>query len=147
MIMSSTATRQIVKDFVTGVLGCQCPDEVFQEIEILMEDSGLRILIGNRLLVRLFPLGKKANSITTERLLEIFKNGQRERDLKGFNRFRLVLIVNDGDEAKQRIDNLSQKVQDAFKRTQGEDDCMHLHVVREGTVPEVLRVMAGMKVL
>ncbi len=146
IIMTGPSTRQIVKEFVKGSLGCQCPDEVFQDIELLMENEGLRILIGKKLIVRLIPLRKKARSITPEKLLQIFGDCQKERDLRGFNRFRLVLVVNDGDDAKQRIEGLSQKVQESFKRTKGDDDRMHLHIVDEGSVPEVLRVMAGMKV-
>ena len=144
--MTHPSTRQIVKEFVKGSLGCQCPDEVFMDMELLMENEGLKILIGKKLMVQLFPLGKKASTITSEKLLHIFGGGQRERDLKGFNRFRLVLVVNDGEEAKPRIEDLSQKVQNAFKKTKGNDDRMHLHIVDEGSVPEVLRVMAGMMV-
>ena len=58
--MSEPSMRQIVKDFVKGSLGCQCPDEVFKDIQFLMGDSDLRILIEKRLIVRLMPLGKKA---------------------------------------------------------------------------------------
>jgi hypothetical protein len=146
IFMTNSSTCQIVKEFVKGPLGCQCPDEVFKDIEMLMEDDGLRILIGKRLIVRLFPLGKKSATITVEKLLQIFESGQRERELKGYNRFRLVLVVNDNDDAKPRIDDLSQKVMIVFKKARNYDDRMHLHVIDEGTVPEVLRVMAGMKV-
>jgi hypothetical protein len=144
--MTNASTCQIVKEFVKGSLGCQCPDEVFKDIEMQMEDEGLRILIGKKLIVRLFPLGKRSASISVEKLLQIFGAGQRERDLKDFNRFRLVLVVNDGDEAKPRIEGLSQKVTDLFRKSKTSDDRMHIHVIDEKSVPEVLRVMAGMKV-
>jgi hypothetical protein len=144
--MTQPSKHQIVKEFVKESLGCQCPDEVFQDIDMQMEKEGLRILIGKRLIIRLYPLGKRAKSITFEKLLQMFQNGQKERDQIGFNRFRLVLVINDRDEAKQRIDDLSQKVLATFKKTKGEDDRMHLHVIEEGAVPEVLRVMAGMMV-
>jgi hypothetical protein len=144
--MTQPNMRQIVKEFVKGSLGCQCPDEVFEDIELLMDKEGLRIHIGKKLIVRLFPLGKRAETITSEKLLQIFSSGQKERDQKTYNRFRLVLVINDADEAKPRIEGLVQKVQNAFNKAPGHDDRMHLHLVDEGTVPEVLRVMAGMKV-
>ena len=144
--MTHPSTRQIVKEFVKGSLGCQCPDEVFMDMELLMEKEGLKILVGKKLIVQLLPLGKKASDITTEKLLHIFSGGQKERDLKGYNRFRLVLVVKDDDEAKPRIEDLAQKVEKAFKKTKDSDERMHLHIIDEGSVPEVLRVMAGIMV-
>jgi len=143
--MTQPGLRQIVRDFVKGPLGCQCPDELFQKTEVLMGDNDLRIFIEQRLIVRLLPFGKKTMSISFEQLLKIFKNGLQERDLKGFNRFRLVLLYNTEEGTKERLEHLSTKVQEAFKKTSN-DDRMHIHVIDEKDVPEILKVMAGMKV-
>lgn len=145
--MTDSNMRQIVKDFVKGPLGCQCPDEVFEDIEFQMGDMDLRIFIEKRLIVRLLPFGKKAMFVTPEQLLKTFKEGQHERDLKGFNRFRLVLISRTGEDSKKRLERLSHEVQGSLKKANPKEDRMHLHVVDINEVPEVLKVMAGIRVI
>jgi hypothetical protein len=47
--------------------------------------------------------------------------GKKERDGKGSNRFRLVLVADEPDEARQAAGKV-------FERLRGTDEKVHLHV-------------------
>lgn len=92
--------HQCIKDFAVEMLGCGCPDEVFQTIETGKADIGplpesaiSSILIGNRLLIYLVSVDRQTE--LSALLPELIKAGTGERDRKGYNRFRLVLVTED----------------------------------------------------
>lgn len=86
----------LLKHFVRDTLGCRCPEEVFQRIEISNLSTAasnsphsLRINIGNRLLVYLVPhMSIPPDQTTIANLLE---RGIQDRDRNGFNRLRLAI--------------------------------------------------------
>ena len=116
--------QQIV-EFVREKLGCQCPDEVFEDIECREGDGDIRgwrsrILLGGRLLIYLWETNDL--SLVVERLAEILVRGKDERDRVGFNRFRAVIATND-------IDRIGPAAERIFKNLAEVDDKVHLHVV------------------
>jgi len=77
---------------VRNTLGCTCPDEIFEQIEYAKEttDTLKQITLGNRLLLYIW---KTENQTALETELPILlAQGKAERDRRGLNRFRLVVV-------------------------------------------------------
>ena len=117
-----------IKHFVQEILGCSCPEEVFNEIVTRKGGHGIweqKVTVGGRLLIYI---------ITVERKFDIrgvinaaLKDGVAEREKKGFNRFRLVLVT-------ARPHELHRQAECAFERSEYTDEKTHLHVVCENDV-------------
>jgi hypothetical protein len=110
-----------VKSFAQELLGCNCPDRVFEHIE-LSEASGpaggfQRIAIGGRLLVYLV-----AGVVSDEEVQSLLEFGTRDRDDGGFNRLRLVLL----DLPAGRRDSVTAR----FEEFAGSHEKLHLHLLR-----------------
>ena len=121
-----------IKRFVRQVLGCECPEEVFNHIESTYSiplDNGIvlhhRINIGNRLLV--YVVIAASASFVQEALPELVKTGRDERDRKGFNRFRLVL-------ASDKVNEITKVAERTFQTLPCLDDKIHLHVAEKNAV-------------
>jgi hypothetical protein len=87
-------TAAFARHFVRNTLGCTCPDEVLERIEIENPPGDpplTRIRVGGRLLIYLLapPVPERAEGIVTRLLAE----GVGERNAGGYNRFRLVLAA------------------------------------------------------
>ncbi len=118
-------TAAFARRFVRDVLGCTCPDEVLERIEIDRRPGDpplTRIRVGGRLLIYLLapPVPERAEGIVTRLLAE----GLAERDAGGYNRFRLVL-------AAEAPAGLRAAAEAAFGSTRP-DERTHLHVVEMG---------------
>jgi hypothetical protein len=115
-----------IKSFIQGTLGCGCPEEVFRSIDCR---SGVRLkgdavvsnalIVGDRLLI--YVVDTADDALDGERLALYVAEGKKERDGKGLNRFRLVIVANT-DAARQRL-------QKAFESLKSRDDKIHLHVI------------------
>lgn len=113
-----------VKEFVKNTLGCQCPEEVFEKIEV---DSGIktgdhtvdrRINVGDRLLIYIVD----GDKLPEEDLKRLVIAGKDERDDRDFNRFRLVVMSDRGI----NLDGLQESVKDYEK--------VHIHIVSRDLV-------------
>ena len=117
-----------IKRFVRQTLGCTCPEHVFDTIECVNEDDGVRntkITVGNRLLIYLVRTSTDSGiQATIDTALE---RGVRERDENGHNRFRLVLVTLHRDE-------LSAQAENAFAGSRHADERTHLHIVHPDDV-------------
>lgn len=120
--------KEKIKAFVQDVLGCGCAEEVFTHIEAgpdIVEDIGCtRINVGGRLLVYVFY--GPGPAFVEDKLVPALRDGMRERDAFGYNRFRLVLAS--GDRA------LKAAAEKMFSGSGFADDRAHLHVVPPGAV-------------
>lgn len=122
--------------FVRDVLGCGCPDEVFEQIEqgsleLLPEPAGptRRIVVGRRLLIYLHELGETADPATLAAVLPaLVKAGRAERDRAGLNRVRIVLATGAGDAVAGPAERL-------FAALAEVDEKVHLHVVQPAELP------------
>jgi hypothetical protein len=115
-----------LKDFVQNILGCTCPDKVFEQIEdrhVAHSSSPhcRSITIGGRLLIYIWNVS--GSYALKENLLAMLEAGKKERDERGLNRFRAVLAV--GDTQK----HIESEAKSYFSRYAGSDDRMHMHVV------------------
>lgn len=115
-------SNERVKEFVRKTLGCDCDEEVFMHIgnEHDASAAGFRLMnkinIGNRLLVYIAEPGDLQKLMPA-----LIKAGRDERDARGFNRFRLVLVSDDAA--------LRERAFKAFKKLPEVDEKIHLHVV------------------
>ena len=120
-----------IKRFVKKTLGCGCPEEVFQHIDcqydLQVEDVPLkaRINVGNRLLIYVAEVSN--TEIIAGLLAHIIGAGKKERDQRGFNRFRLVLAAEKIDEIKPAAERLFNDIDN--------DDKVHLHVIPKADIP------------
>lgn len=123
-------SREDVKYFIQRILGCGCPENVFEHIEcynnvkinnIILKS---KINIGNRLLVYVVEINDP--EYLAHVLPILIREGRRERD-SGFNRFRLVLSTNSTNDIKRKADILFGEM--------NKDDKVHLHVVSAEDIP------------
>ena len=119
-------SQLLIKKFVQNVLGCTCPDKVFEQIEdyhVLPSISphSRSISIGGRLLIYVWKVEDRLEELQ-EGLLAMLEAGKKERDTDGLNRFRAVLAV-------ENPQIIAPKANFYFSRFQGKDDRMHIHVI------------------
>lgn len=117
-----------IKRFVQETLGCTCPEDVFNKIDYQKaRDGGVgsRVNVGDRLLIYLVTVDGKSS--IQEVINTMLERGIEERNNKGFNRFRLVLVTS-------RPDDLRSTAEKVFDGSGYADEKVHLHVVSEGDV-------------
>lgn len=111
---------------VRGLLGCTCPEEIFDHYHIrqrLMEGHPVtELIMGDRLLVWIIQSHRIADP---EQILgRLLRGGLTERDDRGLNRFRLV-VVGPVASWEREFGGLAHAM----------DPKVHLHVVPEIPVP------------
>ncbi len=117
-----------IKHFVREILGCSCPEEVFNKIDCQKESGGLtgrKVTVGDRLLIYIITMDGKSDIQGV--ISPALERGVEERDNKGFNRFRLVLVAS-------HPDALRSSAERAFESSGYTDEKTHLHVVNENDV-------------
>ncbi|MGB5440426.1 MAG: hypothetical protein WBN57_04120 [Gammaproteobacteria bacterium] len=117
-----------IKRFVQETLGCSCPEEVFNKIDYQEDNEGLsgrKITIGDRLLIYIISVDKESG--IQKVINSALERGVEERDKKGFNRFRLVLVASHPSELRSSVDR-------AFDGSAYTDEKTHIHVVSESDV-------------
>ena len=117
-----------IKQFVQETLGCSCPEEVFNKIDYQKESDGMsgrKITVGDRLLIYIISTDRESNIQGV--IDSALEQGVEERDKKGFNRFRLVLVTSCPDELRSSAEH-------AFDNSGYTDEKTYLHVVNESNV-------------
>ncbi|HET6497019.1 MAG TPA: hypothetical protein VFH61_16825 [Thermoleophilia bacterium] len=122
-----------VRSFVRDVLGCTCPDDVFEDVRIGLPalfdthsvEGGLEILVGRRLLIAIVPLAGIGNVV--DDVQAILAGGRRVRDSREFNRYRLVLVGSLDSATRGRLETLSGMF----------DERVHLHLVDDALFTEL----------
>jgi len=119
--------KENIKIFVRETLGCECPEKVFEFIDIqhyikLTNDILLnyKINIGNRLLIYIVEVND--TKFIQSNLSKLVSIGKNERDKKGFNRFRLAIVTNKMDELRQIANTI-------FENAKNKDKNIHLHLI------------------
>ncbi len=124
--MSRSWSNQHIEEFVRGVLGCGCPDRVFETIQVAQIDTlelGFaisRLDIGNTLLI--YIARPASQEELRNAMAKVVSEGRRDRNINGFNRFRLVVA---GDLEEPEADSAAKK----FAAEIGADEKMHIHFV------------------
>ena len=81
--------------FIKNTLGCRCPEEVFENIDVKfirpIENVGefARVVVGNTLLVYVYCDGQLGDVISS--IEQTTNKGRDDRNKNKYNRFRLVL--------------------------------------------------------
>ena len=120
--------RERIMHFALDVLGCGCDHGVFNSIDVdenVMLQCGImlskKIVIGRRLLIYI----AQADSCAPGDVGSVVADGLAERDGKGYNRLRLVIVA--------PMDAGLQKVySDAFSEAAVKDEKCHIHVISPG---------------
>jgi len=128
---ASSDLHAFTRLFVRERLGCGCPDELLDRIEIdarpgLPPRTQLRV--GGRLLVHVRACPEPSR--LPHLLAGWLADGVAQRDVMGFNRFRLVLIVTDPDAVRPNAE--------ALFASWGGDDRTHLHLLRSDEIGPLL---------
>ena len=122
--------KEKIKRFVQEALGCGCPEEVFRSIDCKRDvelDGGVIlhsiITIGNRLLIYVVYDNQ---DFIKKHLALLVSAGKKERDSRGLNRFRLVIVTD-------RFPGNSDAIIRTFGDLQEKDENIHLHVISSNT--------------
>ena len=132
-------THLMIENFVRGPLGCDCPDKVFQHIEVTDNPADFKTVLGGKLYPSslLITIGGILLVLTVEaesweliqsRLEAVFKRGIEVRDNRGYNRFRLVV-------ATTNREDIHRALTQQFKKLVGDDEKIHLHVLSLEQLP------------
>ncbi len=127
---------QSIRRLVREILGCACPDEVFERIDFhsnsaLNEElTDLRtIVIGQRLLIHLWDTNNPTSISSV--LPRLVSAGRTQRDRDGLNRYRAVIMTDELD----AIGGVARRV---FNRLEDRDAKVHLHVIDRRQVVDLL---------
>ena len=115
-----------IRDFVRQDLGCGCPEEVFDDIDLTLAEARQdrpamkKLLIGQRLLICILPCDDPAG--LSYFLPELVREMRQERDSMGYNRVRIVIAATEPALLQPPTDLLFQALAEA-------DERMHLHIL------------------
>lgn len=125
--MKKGSDRRIAH-FVRDTLGCNCPETVFDRVVLRVGGPGRMIAsieVGGRLLIYLVDADRGLD--IAQQLGAAVQRGVVERDSRGFNRFRLVLLAS---AAEAWIDRAGR----VFRQLPQRDARTHLHVLEPAAV-------------
>jgi hypothetical protein len=119
--LSRFSNKGVTTAFIREILGCTCPPAVFEHFQVQHLTSEpvpmVQLIMGDRLLVRMADAeGLPDPEKTVPRLLEA---GVRERDRRGLNRYRLVLVGRPPSGLEQRIAGMESPF----------DEKVHVHIL------------------
>jgi hypothetical protein len=130
-----------IKQLVRAQLGCACPDQVFDSIDLLGAAAGFAgmpgdylIAVSDRLLLLVVSSARWQEVL--DQLDVLLIRGRQLRDAEGFNRFRLVVGVTERAAAQAAL-------AERFAALPDLDDRVHLHVVSAETLAELGFVATG----
>jgi hypothetical protein len=101
---------------------------VFDNIDYQKECAGLlerKVTVGDRLLIYIITMDRKSG--IQQVIDSALEQGVGEREKKGLNRFRLVLVASSPDE-------LRSPAEQAFASSDYSDENTHLHIVKASDV-------------
>ena len=94
--MGEMGTKSRAIRLVRDILGCTCPEEVFNHYQVHYCTAGfgpfVQMIMGERLLVRLVNTSRLHS--LEEEVPGMLSEGLAEREKRGLHRFRLVLVGN-----------------------------------------------------
>ncbi len=124
--------KKIIKNLVQQVLGCKCPEKVFDDMQWEEKGEILEINISNKLLVNIFlnPLDK----LNKKHIIDVLKVGQKKRDYKNFNRFRLVIPAEEVKENQKKYTSI-------LHRLFPDDDKIHLHILKIKQLKRIFNII------
>ena len=129
--MTAIRNNEKLKGFVRNTLGCGCPEEVFEKIDVSMhlavghEKEVTRIVVGDTLLI--YIIGPEPYGDFIDRVESVGLAAKNDRDTNNYNRFRLVIS---GFEDYVRQREASERFSELFKM----DAKMHIHFVSQELV-------------
>lgn len=124
-----------IETFIRQELGCDCPPQVFAQVQVQRADTAFAqmpgdflLRVGGRLLV-LVILAPDWRALAA-RLPVLCERGRALRDSEGYNRFRLVVATRDPQHASQALGKI-------FDALPARDARVHLHAVPISALPDL----------
>ncbi len=117
-----------IKRFVQETLGCSCPEAVFDKIEYASDPSEpwqRKVTVGDRLLIYIIDAEREPD--LPGKMASALELGLAERNSRGLNRFRLVLVSTHPDEVRGMAEQ-------AFQESAYHDERTHLHILGENEI-------------
>jgi hypothetical protein len=121
------AKLPVVIRFVREVIGCNCPDEAFRQVEVRRGSTAIKscptdceLRIGGRLLV--VVTSEPVDGLSGSRLEKVISEGRRARDDGKFNRFRLMVQARNAAEDKEKLLR-------SYEAVSCKDEKTHVHEV------------------
>lgn len=115
------AKKSCAVSLVRDLLGCGCPEEVFEHYHIQPYTSGsipmVQLIMGDRLLVRIVDAAK--SGAAEETVMNLLEEGLKERERRKLNRFRLVMVGTFSPSKTRGLEDLTEAM----------DPKVHLHVL------------------
>lgn len=124
--------KKDIKNFIQHTLGCQCPEEMFEDIQWEGKDQILEITISHQLLINIFL--KPLKKLNKKHIIDVLKVGQKKRDYKKFNRFRLVI-------SSYRVEEMQKKYNSIIKKIFPQDNKIHLHIIEIKQLENILKII------
>lgn len=129
--MNTVWDSEKLKVFVKNTLGCTCPDEVFEKIQVGkclvdgVKKEITRIVIGDTLLIYIISRQSGIKIVNTVDLIAMA--GKTDRDTNHYNRYRMVVA---------KLEDIEQQVRasEHFSKTYSADEKMHIHFVDQELV-------------
>lgn len=117
--------RSAVLHLVRDLLGCACPAEVFDDVQVAFParldhrslPGSVKLVVGGRLAVMLVPVDSLVDLEQDARV--ILERGRAMRDGCGLHRVRLVLVGAVPSAVRQRLERAAARL----------DDRTHVHVL------------------
>jgi hypothetical protein len=116
--------RGAVRHLVRDLLGCECPEEVFEDVLVAFPahlerplPGSVKLVVGGRLVIVLVPADTLVDLERDARVL--LERGRAMRDQCGLNRFRLVLVGRVPASARVRLQRAAARL----------DDRTHVHAI------------------
>ena len=126
LFYGGTVNKERIKNFAIDILGCGCDQSVFNSIEEQVNvdlSCGVtlsrKIVIGKRLMIYIAT----EQNCTPGMVGAVIRDGIDEREKRGYNRLRFVIVSPDAS-------GISEVYNEAFEKSAGRDEKCHIHVVR-----------------
>jgi len=124
-----------IETFIRQDLGCDCPAQVFAQVQVQRADAAFAempgdflVRVGGRLLV-LVILAPEWRALAAL-LPALCERGRALRDSEGYNRFRLVVATRDPQRAARALGEI-------FDSLPARDARVHLHAVPITALPDL----------
>jgi len=121
-----------IVSFIKFELGCKCPDEVFESIELVENFHNgnsltVKLIVGNKLMVVF--IRNENFEYTQQEVLNHLHNRIKERDRQGLNRVRVVFAIPDDADTL----NIQKKYTDIDI-----DEKAHVHFINSSKLDIIL---------
>lgn len=127
--------KQAIRHFVRSTLGCNCPDSVFDHIELTRPSFSAsvifpitKLVVGRRLLI--YILYEPPWDSLKSTLPRLVMAGKAEKEACQLNRLRIVIVT-------EPATGPAEETKALFANSRGRDANVHLHLIAKRDMVEL----------